>query len=320
MLYLDTKDILTIGVGWLRIMNLMETAVRLMTSEQYEQPIKPYLHLDSGVNRIIAMPAFLGGGFNRAGIKWISSFPGNHAKGLPRAHAITVVNCVTTGRPQCLVNSTMLSGLRTAGVSALLLREALRARPRRKLEIGLIGCGMIGGLHIQMIKALFPEWIGTIHGYDLRPEAVEALAGFGVPFVNCRSWAEVIEDSDIVITATCSSTGYIDTRPRPGAILLNISLRDFAPEFRPFADYIIVDSWEEVCRKNTDIERMHKKVGLTQKDTHSLAEVVVNDVLEKREAESVVMFNPMGLAIFDIAIAGDYYEQAKASRVGLMLS
>src|SRR5438445_13729434 len=40
--------------------------------------------------RIIALPAYLGDGFNVAGLKWIARYPANIQRGLPRAPAVLV--------------------------------------------------------------------------------------------------------------------------------------------------------------------------------------------------------------------------------------
>src|SRR5256884_9375820 len=92
--------------------------------------------------RIIALPAFLGDGFEVAGLKWIASYPGNVQRGFPRASAVLVLNSYETGYPYAILESSIVSAARTAA-SAVLAAHWLSGQSRRAHSLGIVGTGVI---------------------------------------------------------------------------------------------------------------------------------------------------------------------------------
>src|SRR5215510_8716701 len=92
--------------------------------------------------RIIALPAYLGKGFDVAGLKWIASFPANVRRGFPRASAVLVLNRYDTGYPFAVLEGSTISAARTAA-SAVLAAFWLSGRSRRAHALGIVGTGFI---------------------------------------------------------------------------------------------------------------------------------------------------------------------------------
>lgn len=312
MKYLDQKAIEDIGVNWKQTIKVIEDAISCLGKNDFSQPIKPYLRYNNPENRIIAMPAYLGGKFHIAGIKWIASFPKNITKGIPRAHSVVILNEADTGIPIATINTPLISIIRTASVTGTVLSLFQKARKMRKITIGIIGWGPIGQNHYAMCLSLFGKHIEKIVLFDIRPINIKTIppAYRAITHI-ATTWQEAYENMDIVITCTVSKKRYINKLPKKGALLLNVSLRDYKPSmYRYVKKGIIVDDWEEVCRENTDIEKMHIQKGLQKKNTFSLVDIFVKNKYKEIPQDRTIMFNPMGMAIFDMAIAKYYFNLA----------
>lgn len=326
VLYLGDEHIRAIGLHWKALVDSMETAVHALDSGDYAQPIKPYLRYHNPANRIIAMPAYIGGAVQTAGVKWIASFPGNIDAGLPRAHSITVLNHADTGIPYAMLNTPLPSAARTAAVSGLLIRHYLQAQgAKRSFKLGIIGFGPVGRLHYDMCGQLFKDRIDEIYVYDIRgcelghPDLSLVAPSLRKRTHTTSSWQHLYSKCDLVITCTVSHQRYIDCPPADGSLLLDVSLRDYTPAAIAGIKAIVVDDWEEVCRENTDIELLHLERGLTKAQTITLADVIYRSALAAYPKEDSVLFCPMGMAVFDMAAADYFVRSANALGIGLQV-
>ncbi|MCD9022519.1 2,3-diaminopropionate biosynthesis protein SbnB [Cohnella silvisoli] len=322
MIYLNDGHIREIGVDWTTLISLMESTARLMHTEEIVQPLKPYLRFRHPGNRIIAMPAFVGGEVDICGIKWISSFPGNvmHEQGLPRAHCTVILNDPSTGAPVAFFQSQWLNTLRTAAVSGVMLHKYREFERGKPLHLGIIGWGPIGRRHLEMVGEVFGDFLESVRIFDIK--GVDPLT-VAEPLRNktifCSSWQEVYGRSNVFITCTAATQRYIDSPPSPGTLLLNVSLRDYFPSSVQEVKGIVVDDWNEVCRENTDIEQLHRQCGLQEQQTFTLRNVICDNALSKLPPGEPVFFNPMGMAAFDMTLAAHYWREAERLGVGVSL-
>lgn len=320
MYYLNTENLLQIGIPWEDTIKVIENTVKCIHENDFSQPIKPYLRYKNPINRIIAMPAYVGADINVAGIKWIASFPENVALNLPRAHSVLVLNNADTGEPICIINSSLLSVIRTASVSGLIIKYFDLFRNKKDLKVGIIGWGPIGQHHYKLCSELLADKISQFHLYDNRSIIDKEQIGSDQRVVVVERWEDAYLDADIFITCTVSKDRYIDAKPKEGSLHLNISLRDYKTNIFDYVkNNIIVDDWNEVCRENTDIELMHKEKGLLEEHTKSIVDVVCNNALSEYHSSDTLMFNPMGMAAFDIAIANYFFHQAQSAGIGSQL-
>jgi ornithine cyclodeaminase len=278
-----------------------------------ENPPSSFLRLpDRSSCRIIALPASIGGQVGVDGVKWVSSFPGNAAVGLPRASAVLILNDHDTGYPFACMEGSIISATRTAALAALAAEWLGCARPR-PTRIGFFGAGLIARyIHTYMVGT---GWSFDETGvYDL---AVDSVAGFRgylersgtAGRITAHDSAErLIRASDVVVLAT------VATRPHIGELswfehnplVLHMSLRDLAPEV-VLHSVNIVDDVEHCLTANTSMALAERLAGNREFLCGTL-----DDVMDGRVTLPVdrpLVFSPFGLGVLDLALAKYVYDE-----------
>jgi 2,3-diaminopropionate biosynthesis protein SbnB len=258
-------------------------------------------------DRIIALPAYLGTEWEVAGVKWISSFPHNLERGLDRASAVIILNSLLTGRPEVVIEGSIISAKRTAA-SATLAAQSLRVGDRVN-QIGMIGCGVINLETARFLRAVFPE-LDRFIIYDLdaaRSERFKEKCGqmFGdVEVEMAEDVQTVLSNASLISLATTATTPYIDDLSvvAPGTVLLHISLRDLSPQVILTCDNV-VDDIDHVCRAQTSVHLTEELVGNRDFIRCSLADILSGKAGARSETATKTVFSPFGLGVLDIAVS-----------------
>ena len=301
-------------------------ALKCHAGGDVEQPLKPYVRprgrdQEYSGGRFIAMPAFLGGPFQVAGLKWIAGFPANVERGLPRASGMVILNSTETGRVLAIMECATLSARRTAAVAAISFDNLAPSGPRR---VAVIGAGPIGR---SILKALADDparQIEDVRLCDLRRERAErvaaALVGSGLPPVRVFASAEeTVAGANVIIPATAgSSGGYLKAEwLSPGWLIVAISLDDCTAEVFLSADHVVVDSFEDCCREEKLLHRLVKDGRFNrEKVAARLGELVTGTARRPVQHGENVYVNPMGMAVEDLAVASTVYRKAAALGIG----
>lgn len=286
-------------------------------------PNCPFLRFPHNqTDRIIPKPAFLGGEFQIAGLKWIASFPLNLGRGLERASATLIVNSTETGLPRAVMESSVISAYRTAA-SAALAADVLRGRPPAH-TVGILGCGLINFETLRFLLKVRPE-IRTVLLHDLSRERALKYQRKCEEFCRGREFeilgaaADLFGRADVVSVATTATTPHLGALGscRPEDVILHISLRDFTPEAVLAADNV-VDDVEHVCSNGTSLELTEQRAG-----GRDFIRATIGEVLAGRRPPRVgarpVMFSPFGLGILDLAVAHLAYRLAVEERAGTII-
>jgi ornithine cyclodeaminase len=139
------------------------------------------------------------------GVKLVSLFPGNPARGLSSHRGAVVLFEVETGGPVAMLDAGALTAIRTAAASAVATRVLAREDAS---VLALIGCGEQAEHHLDAMQAVRPITHVRVVGRSAETAgrfAADALARF--PALNIQSGTDVegaVTGADIICTVTSS--------------------------------------------------------------------------------------------------------------------
>lgn len=300
------------------LIDLVEQAYRSYGNGDAVNPDSYFLRFPSDpLSRIIALPAALFGNESAvSGIKWISSFPLNHSRGLPRASAVLILNDAITGFPFALLESACISAYRTAASAVLgarVIREKTRTSPK---TISVVGAGYIAETILKMFR--LDGWnFDRVDVHDLNEPAARKMRDQ----IACGDQkAEIVDlgaalDGDIVLFTTTSSSPYVpaDAHFRTDQIILNISLRDLPADVILQSNNIF-DDVDHCLKSNTSPHLAEQASGNRDFVTGTVIQLMDNACM--LDPQKATVYSPFGMGILDLSLGLKIYREA--SRNGLL--
>lgn len=305
----------------LELVGIVQSAYEAHARGDSSLPHSTFLRFPSEArNRIIALPAYLGNGSGVAGVKWVSSFPDNREKGMDRASAVVILNSAQTGRPEAILEGSLISAKRTAASAALAARVLQGDEPSD--AVSLIGCGVINYEIARFLLATCPT-IKTFVIYDKYRESARRFKekcgelSAGLEVVQVEDLDTALRSSRLVSFATTAIEPHVSNLSAcaPGSTILHISLRDLTPEVILSGDNI-VDDVDHVSRAQTSIHLAEQLVGHRDFVRGTIADLTLGRIPVRRDAHATVIYSPFGLGVLDLAVSKFVCDRARHSGLG----
>jgi ornithine cyclodeaminase/alanine dehydrogenase-like protein (mu-crystallin family) len=318
ILYLSQADVASLGVTMKEIIGALETAFREHGSARTEMPPKPGLHTQPDAF-IHAMPAYIPA-LHAAGVKWVSGYPANQARGLPYITGLLILNDEITGIPLAVMDCSWITAKRTGAATALAARYL--ARPESE-SVGILGCGVQGRSNLEALNELFT--LRRVVAYDTVPAQVDQFAEevqsrFGLRVEKAQSPRDAVEGLDIVVTA-----GPILRTPHAtiGAGWLSEGAFASLVDFDSYWDGAAMKEADLFCTDDIPQLEYYRSAGYFRDIPPvyaSLGELVAGKKKGRPDARARTMTCNLGIALDDIALAPIVYARAKERGIGTWLS
>lgn len=246
-----------------------------------------------------AMPA-IGGG--HALLKWVTSFPGNPARGLPTVTGLVVLSDADDGRLLAVLDAAAVTALRTAAAGVLAADTLCRAEAS---SYAVVGCGVNGSETARMLVAhgakpiLWDVDEGRRHvvaerlGAQVASSAAEALS--------CEVVLTVTPGSEVLYESGALEPGqHVSLMGTDGPGKAEVALDELGRA------HLFCDDWEQASHGGELAAAVAAGV-VARGDVTELGAVLLGDGDGRRSAGDITLFDSTGLAIQDLAIARAAY-------------
>jgi alanine dehydrogenase len=266
----------------------------------WEMPAKVYLD-SSPYGDFRAMPAR---GDGLALLKWVTSFPGNSAKGLPVVRGEVLLSDAQTGEELAVIECSSVTSLRTGAAAAV---SALVLAAEGAGTVGIIGCGVNGAWSARCLAA---AGYGDGVCADVRPDASRSLAAELGWRVGDRAEAAA---QDVVVSVTPGSEPVIlASELRPGQHFAVLGADAHGKQEVELAAVdrcrLFCDEWEQASAGG-ELANGVEAGTVGREDVTQLGELLTGNSDWARGDGEITLFDSTGLAIQDLAICQAVYER-----------
>ena len=307
-----------------------------------DDPQFPGMPKNADDRRFMAMPAYLGGSYQMAGLKWYGSNVENKKVGLPRSILMMILNDKDTGAPLALMSANLVSAYRTGGIPGVGAKYLARKDSR---VVSIIGPGVMGKTSLAAFVSVCPN-LDTVKIKGRSQRSLDAFTRFireELPQIKnieiCDSVEEAVKDSDIISFTTTvrddvSSFPYINGDwIKKGALISMPSAARFDDDFLAGCKLVVDNSklyeaWEEEYPYPTypQVQIIGTKFTDLKHDGKIKAEDIIDitDIIEKRHPgrtsdDEIIVYSVGGMPVEDIAWGGTVYRNAVKLGIGIKL-
>lgn len=293
--------------------------------------------------RFMAMPAYLGGKYQMAGMKWYGSNCENKASGLPRSILMMMLNDKDTGAPLALMSANLVSCYRTGAIPGV---GAKYLAGKDSETVTIIGPGVMGRTCLLAFLSVCPK-ITTVKvkGRGLRSlHAFEEFVKKECPQIQqiivCDSMEEAVKDSDIICVTSTAPVKEIDFPyiaedwVKKGALICLPSATRFDDDFlinrckKVVDNYKLYEAWAEefpypsyemvqiIGSKFTDY--LHEG-RIQREDIVDIADIINKKHPGRESDDEIIVYSVGGMPVEDIAWGGTVYRNALKEGIGVEL-